>query len=266
MGLSTASAEGWIGSAFHWCLPEQWKHWDEQSHIHTCKHPSSCVDRGKFHNPTITKLYQISPGPCNDLSVSTTEESTYVENANSRRPRTLDISCCSCNSQLGYFSFRTQASTLFKWQVTCTASTTPALPSISECLTSALAAAFAQSGSAKSLLMPLDDDDHGSDDDVVLHVWVLNQRIRFTSTSLVPGRVVPAMKAMWRVVTVAEAEKILDSVLAREQEINLPRGAIEAVRGELEASNLLYPEHDRAFQGWKAGLLRSWEGSPPSSS
>ena len=172
---------------------------------------------------------------------------------NGDRPPTLVITCSSCEARLGYFNLRTDAVTLFKWQVKCAASM-PTLPSISNCLTSALVAAFSQSGSAKSFLLPLDDST-----DMVLYIWVLNQRIRFTS-STVSGRI-PAMKVMWRVVTVKEAEKILEPVLAREQEVNLPAEAIKAVFEELEQSNLMYPAKDRVFQDWKVGLLRSWEES-----
>lgn len=220
----------------------------------------SCAESAEFlFGYIFADLWQMSSTSTSDPDTSIAESGTATEVMNGSRPRTLDVACSSCRSRLGYFNFRTEAVTLFKWQVVSAASTPAPLPSLSNCLTAALVAAFSQTGSAKSLLLPLDDSSSSSSTDTALYIWVLNRRVRFTS-SRVAGRV-PAMKVMWRVVSVEEAERILEPVIAREQEVNLPGEAIAVVLEELERSNLMYPAKDRVFQDWRVGLLRSWEGT-----
>lgn len=186
--------------------------------------------------------------------------------------RTIHISCAGCEARLGYFNHRTSAVTLFKWQVSCTTkesatsllSQPPPQPTVAECLSATLIATTSRSGSSKSLLVPIPEGGPASAAATVsLHLWTLNNAIRYSSTALAdPTTPIPAMKLLYRTVGAAEADRMLDAVTSDVQEVGgvLPADAVAAVAAELEAGTALLPPAEREFRGWRVGLLRRWEG------
>lgn len=184
-------------------------------------------------------------------------------------PRSLNIFCTSCHGQLGYFSIRSAAITLFKWQVLCETETSVS-PTISQCLAATLIATVARSGSSKSLLMQIDSlpsaaqeespaaGANGAEPTQVLHVWVLNSTIRYASSRR--ALPVPAIKLLYRVIDITEADSILEKINSDAQEINLPIEAIQSVAQGLKESNGMLPDKDRTFKEWTVGLLERWTG------
>ncbi|KAK3939150.1 ubiquitin-conjugating enzyme E2-binding protein [Diplogelasinospora grovesii] len=166
----------------------------------------------------------------------------------------LNIFCSSCETQLGFYYYRTAAVTLFKWQVSCR-SRSGAVPGIPECLASTITATTARSGSSKSLIMPITETITASTEtENAIHVWVMNSSIVYSSSEV--NEAVPAIKLLYRLIPREEADRMLDSVTCDAQEINLPAGAITEVVKHLDESNLLLPESQRVFKEWKVGLLK----------
>ncbi len=155
--------------------------------------------------------------------------------------------------------------TLFKWQLLCEANK-PARPDIEECLSAALIATAARTGSSKALVMPIPNDHSGGTAGAAvveaearaLHVWVLHNSIRYTSTEREGA--VEAIKLLYRVIGLAEAEDMLEKVALDAHEISLPGAAVDAVLGALERSNALLPPAQRKFQQWTVGLLERGAG------
>ncbi|KAL2166264.1 hypothetical protein VTG60DRAFT_3077 [Thermothelomyces hinnuleus] len=174
--------------------------------------------------------------------------------------RSLNIFCTSCNAQLGFFNFRTSAVTLLKWQVSCKSASGTA-PSIPECLAATLISTIARSGSSKSLITPLDETSREADGktgpDSALHIWVLNSSIVYSSSET-PRRI-PAIKLLYRNLSLEEANKMLEAVTCDSQEINIPAQAIGDVIRHLEHSSGLLPSKERKFKEWNVGLLTRWE-------
>ena len=199
--------------------------------------------------------------------------------------QTAHISCARCETQLGYYNPRTAAVTLFKWQVSCPVAghypppplpqplwTTPPLPpTVSECLSAALIATTARTGSSKSFILPILDTATSSNgstvtlsaphsSEKVLSLWILNNNIRFSSTENPADGPVPAIKLLYRTIPRSEADRQLENIISDVQEVNLPVSAIELVSEALNTSNTLLPPSERVFQGWQVGLLRRWGG------
>ncbi|KAL2153887.1 hypothetical protein VTH82DRAFT_2563 [Thermothelomyces myriococcoides] len=161
---------------------------------------------------------------------------------------------------LGFFNFRTSAVTLLKWQVSCKSASGTA-PSIPECLAATLIATIARSGSSKSLITPLDGSASGADGKTdpnsALHLWVLNSNIVYSSSEA--SQRVPAIKLLYRNLSVGEADKMLEAVTCDSQEISIPAQAIGDVVRHLEHSSRLLPPKERKFKEWNVGLLTRWE-------
>lgn len=168
----------------------------------------------------------------------------------------LRIACGRCSADVGLYSARTLSVTLFKWQVTCeTTWPTRALPSVSECLASALLAAISRTGCAKSAIAPYVPEGE-RDATRLLHLWVLNANVVYASSAVEGKRA--AMKILYREIGSDEGNRLAESMASDVQDIKMPTGAIEAAREALRASSLLLPERERTFQGWNAGLLGRW--------
>lgn len=148
-------------------------------------------------------------------------------------------------------------------------SPSPPLPTISNCVAARLISALARTGSSKSVILPLaasesrprrDGDPH----EQVLHLWILNGLIGFSAASTAAGTrgPGPAIKLLYKMVSRAEADRMLDSLTSDVQDVWLPGGeggSIDELLRALQASTLLLPNKERDFKGWKAGLLERWE-------
>ncbi|KAK3330804.1 ubiquitin-conjugating enzyme E2-binding protein [Apodospora peruviana] len=187
--------------------------------------------------------------------------------------QSLNIFCSSCHSQIGFFNFRTAAVTLLKWQISCK-SASGAAPGISECLAATLVSTISRSGSSKSLLTPISGTVATSKgaaanttDDTVVHIWVLNSNIVYSSSgsAAAPTAVAaevkaaqagtPAIKLLYRLIPHEEADRMLEIVTCDAQEINLPAEALGRIEKLLDGSNLLFPPAERTFKEWKVGVL-----------
>lgn len=177
--------------------------------------------------------------------------------------RNLNVFCSSCHTQLGNFSYRTMGITLFKWRVDCETGPTAATatPSVAHCLSATLIATLARSGSSKSLVMPLisEESADSSRETQAVHVWILNANIVYASSSQ-PGRSVPAIKLLYRLVSIDEADKMLENLGSDVQDVGLPDEAVQEVATGLDASNGLLPSTERVFREWRVGLLERWAG------
>ena len=105
----------------------------------------------------------------------------------------------------------------------------------------------------------MDCQDDGTEAAVkVLHTWILNSQIRYSSSG--QDGAVPAIKLLYRVIGQAEADGMLGTINCDSQEINMPQEAIAEIQKALEGSNALLPEKDKTFEDWKVGLLERWDG------
>lgn len=156
--------------------------------------------------------------------------------------------------------------TLFKWRVdvetssTVSTATPAASPTIAHCLSANLVAMLARSGSSKSLIMPLTSDGSAAagPEAKALHVWILNASIVYASSSRSGS--VPAIKLLYQLVSVEQADKMLESLSSDVQEVSLPEDAVREVIAGLDASNCLLPAKERVFREWQVGLLERWVG------
>jgi hypothetical protein len=172
----------------------------------------------------------------------------------------LNAFCSSCHAQLGFFNFRASAVTLLKWQISCKSSSRAA-PSVPECLAATLISTIARSGSAKSLIIPIPETiqtgQAKGDIQDAIHIWVLNSSIVYSSNAT--PHPIPAIKLLFRSVSLEEADKMLSTITCDSQEINLPAQAMGEVLRHLEESRGLLPPAERTFKDWKVGLLTKWE-------
>jgi ubiquitin-protein ligase E3 D len=92
--------------------------------------------------------------------------------------------------------------------------------------------------------------------DGVFQLWVLNSNIRYASS----GRkgVGSALKVLFRTISRAEAEKLLETPTEATQDISLPQEAIDVVGLALTDSRMLLPAKDRSFKEWRVALLDRW--------
>lgn len=167
----------------------------------------------------------------------------------------LHVFCDECGTEVGLYSTLAVAVSLFKWQVTCETVSASRGPSGPECLAATLLSTIARSGCSKSVVAP-----HASDIRRAisqnLHIWVLNPNVVFTSSS--SGEPRAALKVLYRDIGSEEGTKLVESMNSDVQDINMPMAAIEAAREALRLSNSLLPERERAFKGWRTGLLERW--------
>ncbi|GAB1311423.1 hypothetical protein MFIFM68171_01633 [Madurella fahalii] len=186
---------------------------------------------------------------------STDRQSLTATTSTTTQAPNLNVFCSSCRTQLGFFHLRTAAVTLLKWQIACE-SASGAAPGIPECLAATLTATTSRSGSSKSLITPISDTAQEADDKVI-HIWVLNSTIMYSSSTSV--RCTPAIKLLYRLIHREEAERMLEAVTCEAQEINLPAQALSKVLEHLHESTSLLPPTERMFKDWKVGLLTRWE-------
>ncbi|KAI0152235.1 ubiquitin-conjugating enzyme E2-binding protein [Hypoxylon sp. NC0597] len=181
------------------------------------------------------------------------------------------IFCQSCGSQLGILNDQGTSVSLFKWQVQVNeeshrSSSEP--PRLSHCMSAMLLATMARSGCSKSIILPLKVQDQKTQDDSqangttksLLNIWVFNSNITFSSTEEARSPI-QAVKVFYRMITQAEADKLLDSMTSDVQDIYLPADAIRKVIDILSSSNHVLPQNDRQFKEWKVGLLEKWVGN-----
>ncbi|KAK4212969.1 ubiquitin-conjugating enzyme E2-binding protein [Rhypophila decipiens] len=174
--------------------------------------------------------------------------------------KSLNVFCSSCQTQVGFYNFRTTAVTLLKWQVLLE-SQSGAKPGVSQSLSATLLATKARSGSSKSLIIPMpetivDPTDKPSPD-TVIHVWVFNPNIVYSSSAApeADAQGTPAIKLLYKLIPCEESEQMLETITCDAQEINLPSAAVAEVIRLLTESNLLLPAPERAFKEWKVALL-----------
>lgn len=100
---------------------------------------------------------------------------------------------------------------------------------------------------------------HGQDirDGSLLNIWVFNNSITFSSTEDSKSPL-GAVKVFYRLISKAEADKMLDSMTSDVQDITLPSDAISGILDVLVKSNTLIPEGDRQFKEWTVGLIEKW--------
>ncbi|KAK1527716.1 uncharacterized protein CCOS01_07978 [Colletotrichum costaricense] len=199
-------------------------------------------------------------------------------------PRMLNIACSACASHLGFFNVAISSVVLLKWQVSCQTSTShptataTALPSSTDCLAATLIATLSRSGSSKSVVVPafqstqnLASSSSGDGGDAVppaLHLWILNSNITYASSSFPSSSSSSsphqrakraAIKLLYKEISQAEADDMLESMTSDVQEVNLPLPAIVAAAEGLKQSSRLLPPSERVFKGWNVGLLDKWE-------
>ncbi|KAL1871063.1 hypothetical protein VTK73DRAFT_2259 [Phialemonium thermophilum] len=203
-------------------------------------------------------LYSLASG------VMSSRPGDLMEKEDGLKPFSTRLSCASCAAQLGYYNYRNAAVTLFKWQVSF-AATGSRQPSVPECLSATLIATIFRTGCSKSILVPvLDANPTSTQQAALLHLWVLNSNLHYTSSDdpdSSGGKALPALKVLYRTVPRQEADALLDAVTSDVQEVNLPVAAIMATQTALEAGNALLPPTERVFRGWNVGLLRRWEAT-----
>lgn len=128
-----------------------------------------------------------------------------------------------------------------------------------DCLGATLVAAISQSGSSKSVVLPIIGEvTHSSQvtkecQEKALHLWVLNTRVTYTSTGCIDART--AIKVLFKVLDKDEAEKLAESVTEDVQDIRLAPEALRDCIGCLYESNKLLPCEQQMYQEWKVGLL-----------
>ncbi|KAG6005415.1 hypothetical protein E4U21_000195 [Claviceps maximensis] len=171
----------------------------------------------------------------------------------------LEIFCNRCAAEIGLFSLVAGSVALFKWQVSCTTTVpTSRAPTGPECLAASLMANISRSGCAKSLVMPRIFKSGRDSSMTMLHLWVLNPNVVYSS-SFVSGKRC-AMKILFREVTQDEGNKLLDSLVSDVQELYLSAATIDLSRETLLVNSRLLPETERSFKEWHVGLLDRWEG------
>jgi hypothetical protein len=136
-----------------------------------------------------------------------------------------------------------------------------AAPGLPECLAATLISTMSRSGSSKSLITPINENNQEADGNAnaqtAIHIWVLNSSIVYSASSA--ARCKPAIKLLYRPIPREEADQMLEAVTCEAQEVNMPAQAISKVIQHLEESNLCLPPTERIFKEWKVGLLTRWE-------
>jgi ubiquitin-protein ligase E3 D len=154
--------------------------------------------------------------------------------------------------------------TLYKWQVTIASPVSKVdlqpQPTLAHCVASILASTLSRSGCSKSIILPIGATPStlSQSGQPLLHIWLFNGNISFTSSVVESEGPVPAVKVLYRFVTKAEADRLSDSIMSDAQEITLPTQAVQGLRLLLERSNRWLPSGDRIFKEWTVGLLGKW--------
>ncbi|KAH6689145.1 ubiquitin-conjugating enzyme E2-binding protein [Plectosphaerella plurivora] len=222
--------------------------------------------------------FLFSEDDCSGLSFSvgdgseshaSTADTLKALRADSPAPRMLYVHCAGCTSHLGFFNTSIVSVAIFKWQVACQTLTPRLEPTSSDCLAASLLATLARSGSSKSVVIPtvpvLPDTpsrgpaDGSSSTGSPLYIWILNGNMAY-STSARRGAPRPALKLLYRRISLEEADKFLESFSSDVQEVNFPVEAIEAAARSLDETGLHLPAAERSFKEWQVGLLGKWVG------
>jgi hypothetical protein len=137
-----------------------------------------------------------------------------------------------------------------------------------ECLAATLLATVSRSGSAKAVILPISQHhaqpggaastDPAEKSDSALHVWILNQNISYTSTGTTEG-IKPAIKLLYRVISHADADKLIEPVTSDVQDLSLAQAALKEAMERLSETNGLLPQGQRHYQEWRVGLLDRYE-------
>ncbi|KAK8874917.1 ubiquitin-conjugating enzyme E2-binding protein [Apiospora arundinis] len=192
------------------------------------------------------------------------------------------LSCNNCHCEIGVSHQDQTSVTLFKWTISirspASSSNSPTTypapePSLSQCVSAMLMATLSRSACSKTIIIPTTtsgtppqqttagEGQEQQQQQQLLHIWLFNQDITFTSTKQQPEqRPVSAIKVFYRFVNQAEADKLVESMTSDVQDITLPAAAATQLREELERSNGYLPKPVRNFGQWRIGLLEKWKG------
>ncbi|KAI1841699.1 hypothetical protein JX265_006248 [Neoarthrinium moseri] len=191
---------------------------------------------------------------CTNLSTRHPKDLVNSGHADTAPKNRAAVHCSTCNTELGVLHEDLVSATLFKWQLSTSAQPQP---SLANCVSSMLMATLARSGCSKSIITPAGDP---SPSGPLLHIWLFNSNISFTSTELGGDDSVSAIKVLYRMIGRDEADRISETLTSDVQEISLPRPAVEGTKGLLQQSSALLPVRDRQFKEWTVGLLEKWQG------
>ena len=174
-----------------------------------------------------------------------------------------NIFCGSCKAQVGFFNIHSRSVSIYKWRARCDAISTPstAAPELSHCLSAALIAAASRTGSSKLLLTELgktlaSNGSVGHNEADILHLWILNNNIIYTSTAQKSPTV--AIKLLYKSVDAQQAERLLQPITSDVQELGLPRDEIQTTAELLVRSSAMLPLKERSFKNWNVGLLAKY--------
>lgn len=151
------------------------------------------------------------------------------------------------------------SASLFKWALTARFIGDRSLPTAPHCLVASLLAALFRSACSKSVIRPHKVDEKAGFPSVgsqVLHLWMLNPGFKFSSSN--NGRVFTASKVLFRMISSAEADKLVDPISSDVQELQMPMEVIKEVWDLLIQTNLIIPQSQRIFQEFRVGLLERW--------
>ncbi|CAI4216382.1 unnamed protein product [Parascedosporium putredinis] len=186
------------------------------------------------------------------------------ESRDSSHPRGLhNVTCAKCDMDVGVLSTERHSISLFKWQATCETMTHSRAPTAPECLAATLLASFSRSGSAKAVVLPIfyespvevkSGDIRPPHAEQVLHLWMLNTSISYSSSEEAEGPK-NAIKLLYRIIDRDTADKLTEPVTSDIQDLSFARDALDQSISYLDQSNLLLPEDQRRYNGFKVGLL-----------
>ncbi|KAL5615413.1 hypothetical protein BROUX41_005460 [Berkeleyomyces rouxiae] len=183
------------------------------------------------------------------------------------RPPPTPVHCAHCASRLGSHDAQRASIALFKWQVTTPSSVAP--PASTACLAASLLAGMARSGYAKSVLVPaarVISSAGGEEapaaaaaasDPLLLHLWIMNPSTTYSASGA--GEAVSAMRLMFKMVSRAEADRLLDGATSDVQELVWPREAIADALRTLQRGFEILPAEAREFRDWKVSMLDKWQ-------
>ncbi|KAH8675892.1 ubiquitin-conjugating enzyme E2-binding protein [Xylariales sp. PMI_506] len=206
-----------------------------------------------FHNQDCTNLTFSEP-------VDVINASRLADD--NKAPAT-SVCCGGCSVGLGYFNREASSVTLYKWQLeldTTPGSPSSPPPSLANCVSSMLLSVLARSGCSKSVIFPTPVSQPpypAAEVSSLLHIWLFNSNITFSSTEA-QSSPVPAVKVLYKFISQADADRIMESMTSDVQEIALPSVAAEEITSILDQSNVYLPTRDRRFQDWSVGLLEKW--------
>ncbi|KAF7533372.1 hypothetical protein G7054_g7123 [Neopestalotiopsis clavispora] len=192
------------------------------------------------------------------------EINTASEESSNSTKHGNPVTCSTCSSEIGAVHVETSSVTLYKWQVTIASPVSKVdlqpQPTLAHCVASILASTLSRSGCSKSIILPIGATPStlSQSGQPLLHIWLFNGNISFTSSVVESEGPVPAVKVLYRFVTKAEADRLSDSIMSDVQEITLPAHAVQGLRLLLERSNQWLPSGDRIFKEWTVGLLGKW--------